>query len=132
MLLECCQESLQCENLDHVKFRFQPTLTTNSRSRPRHEEDQAVSTVSALLKVQRDKYDHYCHHVLIFVVKRHNRVHSCIYRGLLLTWKTTQQCARSRFSIIIGRLLQNICITDDHGYVPSVMDTQPPCYLVLH
>ena len=51
VLLECCQESLQCENLNHVKFRSQPTLTTNSRSRPRHEEDQAVSMVSALLKI---------------------------------------------------------------------------------
>ena len=41
------------------------------------------------------------------------RVHFCINRGLLLTRKTSQQCARFMFSIIIGRLLQNICITDD-------------------
>jgi hypothetical protein len=77
VLLECCQESLQCENLNHVKFCSQPTLITNSRSRPRHEEDQAVSMVSALLKVKRDKYDHYSHHALIFVVQRHN-----LYRGI--------------------------------------------------
>ena len=77
VLLECCQESLQCENLNQVKFRSQPTLTTNSRSKARHEEDQAVSMVSALLKVQRDKYNHYSHHALIFVVKRHN-----LYRGI--------------------------------------------------
>ena len=29
------------------------------------------------LKLQRDKYDHYSHHKLIFVVKRHN-----LYRGI--------------------------------------------------
>jgi hypothetical protein len=33
--------------------------------------------VSALLKVKRDKYDHYSHHALIFVVQRHN-----LYRGI--------------------------------------------------
>jgi hypothetical protein len=60
------------------------------------------------------------------------RVHFCINRGLLLTRKTSQQCARFMFSIIIGRLLQNICITDDHGYVPAVMDTLTPFYFVLH
>ena len=56
---ECCQESYQCEHLDHVKFRSQPTLNVNSRSRPRHEVDQDVSMVSALFQVERDKYDHY-------------------------------------------------------------------------
>ena len=48
VLLECCQESLQRELLNHVKFRSQPTLTNNPRSRARHELDQAVSMVSAL------------------------------------------------------------------------------------
>jgi hypothetical protein len=66
------------------------------------------------------------------VIPDSRRVHLCINRGLLLTRKTTQQCARFRLSIIIGRLQQNICIADDHAYVPSVMDIHPPCYLVLH
>jgi uncharacterized membrane protein YcaP (DUF421 family) len=35
-------------------------------------------------------------------------------------------------AIIIGQLLQNICITDDHGYVPFVMTTIPSFYLVPH
>jgi hypothetical protein len=35
-------------------------------------------------------------------------------------------------AIIIGQLLQNICITDDHGYVPFVMNTVPPFYPVIH
>jgi hypothetical protein len=35
-------------------------------------------------------------------------------------------------AIISGQLLQNFCITDDHGYAPFVMDTFPSFYLVLH
>jgi hypothetical protein len=35
-------------------------------------------------------------------------------------------------SIIIGQLLQNICITDNHEYVTFVMNTIPSFYLVLH
>jgi hypothetical protein len=63
VLLECCQESYQCENLNHGKFRFQPTLTNNTRSKPRNEVDKAVSMVSALFQVERDRnyHDHYCH-----------------------------------------------------------------------
>jgi hypothetical protein len=33
-------------------------LTNNTRSRPRHEVDQAVFMVSALFQVQRDRHDH--------------------------------------------------------------------------
>jgi hypothetical protein len=41
----------------------QPTLTNNTRSRPRHEVGQAVSMVSALFQVERDRHDddHYSH-----------------------------------------------------------------------
>ena len=58
VLLECCQESEQCEHLNHSKFRFQPTLINNTRSRPSHEADQAVSMVSNLFQVERDRHDH--------------------------------------------------------------------------
>ena len=30
-----------------------------------------------------------------------------------------------------GQLLQNICVTDDHGYVYFVMDTIPSFYLIV-
>ena len=43
----------------HVKFRSQPTLINNPRSRPIHGVDQAVSIVSALFQVERDIYDHH-------------------------------------------------------------------------
>ena len=59
-------------------------------------------------------------------------VYLCINRGLLLTRKASQHFERLMVAIIIGQLLQNICITDDHGYVPLVMDTLLPFYLFLH
>jgi hypothetical protein len=40
-------------------FRSQPILTNNQRIRSSHKVDQAVSMVSALFQVQRDRYDHY-------------------------------------------------------------------------
>ena len=70
VLLEYCQDSLQCEHLNHVKFRSQPTLNNNPRSRTGHKVDQAM--VSALFQVQRDRYDHFNQQTLQFSVKRHN------------------------------------------------------------
>jgi hypothetical protein len=69
---------------------------------------------------------------MIKVIPNSRRVHLCINSGLLLTWKTCQHLERFMVAISLGRLLQNICITDDYGYVPFVMDTIPSVYLVRH
>ena len=66
------------------------------------------------------------------VIPNLRRVHLCINKGLLLTWKTSQHFERLMVAINLGRLLHNICITDDYGYVPFVMDAIPSFYLVLH
>ena len=51
------------------------------------------------------------------------------YHSVTLTWKISQHFERFVVAIISGQLLQNICITDDHGYVPFVMNTIRPSTL---
>jgi len=63
------------------------------------------------------------------VIPNSRRVHLCINSGLLLTWRTSQHFERFMVAINLGRLLQNVCITDDYGYVPFVMDTLTPAIL---
>jgi hypothetical protein len=66
-LSECCQESFLCEILNIVKFRSQPTLNSISMRRWRHEVDQAISKISSLFQVQRDRYDLEIYVLLILV-----------------------------------------------------------------
>ena len=51
--------------------------------------------------------------------------------NITLLWKISQDFKSFVVAIIIGQLLQNICITDNHEYVYFVMDTIPSFYLVL-
>jgi hypothetical protein len=50
--------------------------------------------------------------------------------NITLLWKISQDFESFVVAIIIGQLLQNICITDNHEYVTFVMDTIPSFYLI--
>jgi hypothetical protein len=53
------------------------------------------------------------------------------YHSATLTWKISQHFESFVVTIIFGQRLQNICVTDDHGYVYFVMDTIPSFYLIV-